>query len=277
MFCESFANIKSKELQVKGKKLLISLVVVPVAIVAFIVVLIAVFAVDDVTVRYHDFDGREIVATQGEGVAPKDILKLIKGKSTVLLSKTNLLEQLNKEHSDWHAFAVVKNFPNDIEVHFVKRTVIAKVNVNGLDVYVDSFGYVTELTSDNCVDISSAFPEGVEAQSSQPGSPLTFKDAKNDVRFKCVLDAIMATWRCKVEVEYIPQVLGNENVFEFVHDDMIIHMPKGSTIRVIAPETKLSDRLIEAYSVYYNKSENLQNGAEIVVHKSGKITTKGNK
>ena len=196
----------------KSKKLLISLAVVAFVIV-FIVVMIAVFAVDSVEVQYHDFNGdRVVVPSQGDGIVPDQILSLVKGKSTVFLSKANLIEEINKTYKEWHAFAVVKRFPNSVEVHFVKRTAIAKVNVGGKDKYIDSFGYVVAQPTDGttCIDISSAFDNNTisDAMTYDEGERLTFVDgSKNAIRLKAVLDAILSTWRCMVEIDDIDQIL----------------------------------------------------------------------
>lgn len=258
----------------KSKKLLISLAVVA-FIIVLIVVMVAVFAVKSVEVRYHDFSGREIVAVEGEGVVPDDILAMIKGNSTVFLSKTKLIDKINETHGEWHAFAVVKNFPNNVEVHFVKRTIIAKISIDGKNVYVDSFGYVVDTPSeDNCIDISSAFDLWDTAEQ-QVGKPLKFVQEQNNVRLKYILEAILAVWRCNIEVQNIPQILGDRNVFT-VDDGNLYISPKGGTggtIKVIAPETNLSNRLIKGYGVYYNGAQSWDDHDVITIHQNGSITS----
>ena len=261
----------------KSKKLLISLAVVAFVIV-LIVVMIAVFSVKSVEVRYHDFSGREIVAVEGEGVVPDEILAMIKGNSTVFLSKTNLIDRINETHSEWHAFAVVKNFPSTVEVHFVRRTVIAKISIDGKDVYVDSFGYVVATPEqDACIDISSAFVSPVPStKTCEEGKPLEFVHEQYNARLNYVLEAILAVWRCKVEVENIPLVLGQDNVFTFDGDGNMFISPKGGTggtIKVISPETNLSNRLIKGYGVYYNGAQSWDDHDVITVHKNGSITS----
>ena len=160
----------------KSKKLLISLAVVAFVIVV-IVVMIAVFAVKSVEVRYHDFSGGEIVATEGNGVVPDDILAMIKGKSTVFLSKTDLIDRINAKNGEWHAFAVVKNFPNSVEVHLVKRTIIAKMDTGVETVYIDSFGYRVAAPTQseyNYIDLSSAF-ESTDMSRCKVGEPIVFE------------------------------------------------------------------------------------------------------
>ena len=256
----------------KSKKLLISLAAVALVIV-FIVVMIAVFAVKTVEPQYHDFAGNPIAApTDGTGIIPDDVLSLIKGKSTVFLSETDLISKINQTYGNWHAFAVVKKFPNIVVVHFAERTTIAKINIGGHEYFIDSFGYVVNESADTCVDITSAF-DSFDTQQCAENFPLIFHDEENNIRLKCVLDAILAVWRCKVEVSNIPQILGEQNVFKFDDGNMIIKMPKGVEIRVIAPESNLSDRLIQAYSVYYNNTQNLRDGDVIIVHKNGSITS----
>ncbi|MCH5151076.1 MAG: hypothetical protein J1F65_00220 [Clostridiales bacterium] len=261
----------------KSKKLLISLAVVAFVIV-LIVVMIAVFSVKSVEVRYHDFSGREIVAVEGEGIVPDDILAMIKGNSTVFLSKTNLLNKINEAHGDWHAFAVVKNFPSMVEVHFVRRTVIAKMSIDGKDVYIDSFGYVVATPDQNdCVDITSAFVSPVpNTRTCEAGKPLEFVHEQYNAQLKYVLEAILTVWRCNVEVKNISLVLGDSDVFRVDSEGNLLISPKkgtGGTIKVISPETNLSNRLIKGYSVYYNGVQRWVYGDVITVHKNGSITS----
>lgn len=259
----------------KSKKLLISLAVVAVVVV-IVVVLSAVFTVQDVEVVYHKFDGSEDAAPT-DGVARDEITAKYKGKSIVLLSKTDLLETVNGMYPQWHAFAVVKNFPNIVTVHFIKRTTVVKFsNSKGQTVYLDSFGYVTEApTEGSVIDITSAFNSKDEA-SNAADSPFRFESEESNARLNYILETILATWQCYVEIPDLPQVLGEENVFTFDGDgSMIIHMRSGGSIVVKSPATNLTKRIIAAYGVYYNNGVNLQ-GVEITVHENGRITTPSN-
>ena len=123
----------------KSKKLLV-LIAILAAVVVVIVVFASVFSVKDVVVVYHNFDG-SLAPTPEEGaISDDEMAELAMGKGIVFLSKNKLLSQANGSFKDWHAFAVVKNFPNVVEVHVVKRTAMLKIDIAGEEVYIDSFG-----------------------------------------------------------------------------------------------------------------------------------------
>ena len=258
----------------KSKKLLVLIASIA-AVIVVIVVLAAVFAVSQVELVYHDFDGKQITAPDENGIDSNEIAKLAKGKSTVFLSKIKLLDQINTIYTDWHAFAVVKNFPNNVEIHLVKRTAILKIDVNGKEVYLDSFGYVTNPPdSGRYVDATSAF-KGTDAKTLQVGAKFEFSVEENNSRLNFVLEALIATWQCKVDIPNLPAILAEQNVFNFDEDGNLLITPSsGGTIKILAPEKKLSERLIKAYGVYYNEYSDLQNGDwTITVHGDGRITT----
>ena len=261
----------------KSKKLLVLIASIA-AVVVFIVILAAVFAVGEVNLVYHGFDGGQIGSPEEGGIASDSILKLAKGKSTIFLSKNKLLSQINTNYTDWHAFAVVKNFPNKVEIHLVKRTAILKIDVNGQEVYIDSFGYVTNKPEDGgrYIDVTSAFNgKSTDAKVMQPGQQFEFSVAENNARLKCVLEALVATWRCMVEIPDLPAILAEQNAFSFADDGaMLITPSSGGTIKVLAPETNLTERLIKSYGVYYNEYSNIQSSDwTITVHEGGNITT----
>lgn len=261
------------EVQVKSKKLII-LISVAVVIVAMIVILASVFAVRAVSPIYHNFDGSQTVPEDGAPTAD-DVLKFSKGKSIFFMSKDKLLADLNENFDEWHAFAVVKNFPNNINVHFVKREAVVKVDVGGNVVYVDSFGYVVSQPSeDNCVDISSVL-EYRDASVNEKGKKLQFAAPESNARFDIVLEAIITCWRCSVDLQDIPVVFGGENVFSFDQDgNFIVHTSANAQIKIVAPSTDLTNRLLKAYSVYYNEKLDLQQaGVVITVEKNGNIIT----
>lgn len=264
----------------KSKKLLISIAVLAVVIV-IIVVLSAVFSIRRVTILYHGEDGSVIAApTDGSGIASDDILKISEGKSIVFLSKDKLLSQINTDpdNSEWHAFAVIKNFPNMVEVHLARRSAIAKIDVGGSSVYVDFFGCVAAAPdSGTVIDISSAF-RGTETDTLQVGTKFAFRSAENNERLGYVLEAIKAIWRCKVEVGNIPEIIGKERVFTFDDDGNLYITPNsGGTIKILAPSSStmdLSSRVVKGLSVYYTDVDNMQNaGAVITVHQNGRIST----
>lgn len=260
------------KINLKSKKLIIAIAVL-VAVVAVIVILAAVFSVRQANPIVHDFSGKQIANPQ-DSPSADNILKLSSGKSIFFMSKDGLLSELNAQYPEWHAFAVVKNFPNCVDVHFVKRQAAVKIDL-GSTVYVDSFGYVVDPPVDStCVDITSVF-DVRDTTTNEKGKPLRFVDDKSNARLSLVLEAIVASWRCNVEMGDLPVVLGEENVFTFdENDNLIVHTRAGAQIKVVEPSTNLTERLLSAYSVYYNGKLNLQqSGIVITVEKNGNIVT----
>ena len=261
----------------KSKKLLILIASIA-AVVVVICILAAVFSIknaDSIQLVYHDFDGKTLAAPDEGGIAPDDVLKFVKGKSAVFLSKTKLLNQVNVAFTNWHAFAVVKNFPNTVEIHLVKCTAMLKIDVNGKEVYVDCFGYVMNAPENGrVIDATSAF-KGTDAQNMTVGEEFKFDVAENNVRLKYVLEALLATWQCNVDTDNLAALLGDVNVFSFDDDGaMLIKPASGGTIRVLSPQTNLTQRLINAYGVYYNEYADLQDDSWVItVREDGTITT----
>ena len=267
----------------KSKKLLVLIAIVAVVIV-IVVVLSAVFSVksaDNVRLVYHSFDGNQMPAPDNGAIGADGVLKLVKGKSLVFLSKTKLLEQINTTYTDWHAYAVVKNFPNIVEIHVVRCTAMLKIYVNGKEVYIDCFGYVMNPPQNGrVIDATSAF-KGTDVKVARVGEKLDFSVDENDVRLGYVLEALLATWQCKVEPSNLAALLGDNNVFSFDEgNNLIIKPASGGTIKILSPasnlspETTLTKRLINAYGVYYNEYADLQSDEWIItVHEDGTITT----
>lgn len=261
----------------KSKKLLVLIAIVAVVIV-LIVVLSAVFSVksaDNIRLVYHSFDGKQILAPEDGAIDSDSLLKLVKGKSLVFMSKTKLLEQVNTTFTDWHAFAVVKNFPNIVEIHVVKCTAMLKIDVNGKEVYIDCFGYVMKAPQNGrVIDATSAF-KGTDVTSMNLGQEIKFSVEANNTRLGYVLEALLATWQCNVETADLAALLGDNNVFSFDDDNNLIITPaSGGTIKVLHPETNLTKRLIDAYGVYYNEYADLQSDDWVItVHEDGRITT----
>lgn len=257
----------------KSKKLII-LIAVLVAVIAIIVILATVFSVRKVSLVFHDFNGSPTSSSEGAPTAD-EVLKISGGKSIFFMSKDKLLEELNAKFPAWHAFAVVKFFPNIIDVHFVERQAAIKIDISGNIVYVDTFGYVVDKPAEgDCVDVSSVF-EHHDVTVSELGRPLQFVDSSNNERLKIVLEDIIASWRCNVELGDIPEILGKENVFKFDGDgNLIIHTRAGAQIKIVEPSANLTNRMLAAYSVYYNDKLNLQqSGVVITVEKNGNIIT----
>lgn len=263
-------------INLKSKKLII-LISVLVAVIAVAVILAVVFSVQNVSVVIHDFNSGNPMPNPSDAPSANDVLNISKGKSIVFLSKDALIDELNERLPEWHAFAVVKNFPNIIDVHFVRRQAAVKIDIGGNFVYVDSFGYVVEQpTEGDCVSISSALSHPSDVSVNKLGEPLRFTVDEDNERLKTVLEAITACWRCKIDYDDIPVVFGEENVFTFdEYGNFIIHTRAEAQIKVIEPSTDLTKRLLKAYSVYYTEKSNLQqSGVVITVEKNGNIITK---
>lgn len=264
----------------KNKKLLVSLAIVA-ALVVFVVIMVAVFSVKGGYFVYHKFDGGLTMAPDG-GVPAEVIEKVAKGKSTIFMSKTKLLAEINSklktDYPDWRAFAVVKNFPNVLEIHLVKRTAIAKFQLGetGEYIYIDSFGcQVYEIPQYECVDISSAFKATDKATEQPADGTFRFESAESNMRLTYVLQAIMATWQCNIEIEEMNVVLDANKPFEFdSKGSLLIHPSQGGTIELQSPDTDLAKRVHKAYGVYYNSSVDLQSDEWVItVYKNGRIKT----
>ena len=267
----------------KNKKLLVLLAIVAVVVV-IIVVMASVFSVRHVYLSYHMFNGDLTTAPDG-GVPTEVIESIARGKSAIFLSKANFLAQVNaklqasSDYSQWHAFAVVRNFPNKLEVHLVKRTAIAKFSLSTTaeTIYIDSFGCrVTEIPEDGqCIDITSAFNATDPAAEQPADGTFKFVSAESNTRLKYVLEAILATWQCYVEIDEMDDVLRPTNAFTFdEHGCLLVRPSQGGTIELQSPETDLSVRLQKAYGVYFNSSVNLQSDKWVItVYKNGRIKT----
>ncbi len=260
-------------INLKSRKLII-LIAVLVAVIAVIVIFATVFSVRQVSPVFHSFDG-SLTLPSDDAPTSDAILKLSGGKSMFFMSKDWLLKELNAKFPQWHAFAVVKNFPNIIDVHFVKRQAAVKIDIGGNMVYIDSFGYVVEQPAEgNCIDISSVF-DVRDTTVNELGKPLQFVEQKSNQHLSIVLEAIIASWRCNIELGDLPVVLGEENVFTFdEYNNFIVHTRAEAQIKVVEPSQDLTKRLLAAYSVYYNDKLNLQQkGIVITVEKNGNIIT----
>lgn len=266
----------AKENNVRSKKLLTLIIVVAVLIV-IVVVLSSVFAVRQALPVYHNFEGGQVGSVEGAPTSD-DILKLAKGSSILFLSKDKLVQELNSANTEWHAIGVVKDFPNIVEVHFVRRIAVVKVDIGGGDVYLDSFGFVVDAPTDGSkpLDITSALELPSVAKQNVKGQKFQFASETNNKRLECVLESIMALWQCKCEIVNIPTILGKSNVFTFGDDGaMTITTRVGAKIIVMSPESEdLTDNLINAFSVYCDGTRNLATyGTQITVWPDGKVTT----
>lgn len=258
----------------KNKKLLLILIAVVAVIIVVVVVMASVFSVKQIDIKYHSLDGGEIIPS--ETIDKNEALDLIRGKSIVFLSKNKTLEQFNAKYTSWHAFAVVKNFPNAVDIHVVELAPVAKLDVNNVSVYVDMFGYVMEVSEGaKCIDITSAFSMR-EVKTVEAGHKLEFNDSENNARFEQVLQAISATWQCFVDYQDIPSILGSRDVFTYEENALVLNTIHGAKIKVQAPQTKLTEKLIQSFSVYYNSKYDLQKAGVIInVSEDGKISSNG--
>ena len=262
----------------KSKRLLILLSIVAL-VVAVIVVFSAVFAIrdDSVNIVVHNFQGEEI-ANSTTTPTKQQVLEYVKGSNIIFLNKQQLLNKLNSDSrlSAWHAFAVVK-FPDAIDVHFVERVAFAKMDIGGDAVYIDFVGYVMEDPAEDngqYLDITSAFDFTSATVQKEVGKPLGFTaNAKNTQRLACVLDTLKQLWACYVEVDNFAQILGNQDVFTFdSNENMHIKTKVGAEIIIEEPWNNTAQKAYNAFSVYYNNSDNLQqDGVVIVVRKDGRI------
>lgn len=264
----------------KSKKLLILLSIMAL-VITVIVVFSAVFTIreNNVNVVLHNFQGEEI-ANSSNAPTKQQVLQYAKGENIIFLSKQNLLTKLNDddELSAWHAFAVVK-FPDAIDVHFVERVAFAKMDIGGDMVYVDFVGYVmqdpdSEQDKGQYLDITSAFDFTSATVQKEVGKPLTFTaNTQNTRRLACILDTLKQLWACYVEVDNFAQILGTQDVFTFDEaENMHIKTKVGAEIIIEEPWSNTSQKAYNAFSVYYNEKENLQqDGAIIVVRKDGRI------
>lgn len=260
----------------KSKKMLTMLIVVAVLIV-IVIVFASVFSLKKSTVICHSFDGGKVTGVSGAPVE-SDIVQLYKGKSILFLSKDKVTEELNDKYPDWHVIGIVKNFPNNLEVHFVKRVAVMKVDVSGQGVYyLDNYGYVVDApqNGEEPIDISSALETPVAATVCENGKKLQFASEINNTRLDIILETVMALWQCKCDIENIPNLLGEENVFAFDKSGTLtVTMSTGAKIHFMEPSTILTRKFIDAFSVYCNNYDidaQLPN-VEITVWPNGKVT-----
>lgn len=259
----------------KGKKL-ITLIAIVILVVAVISVLASVFSVKSVLIITHDITGKQVDDYDETTPTGSYVLNFAEGKGIIFLSKDKLLGEINSDITSWHAFCVVKNFPNQLEVHVVRRTPVAKFNAGPSTVYVDCFGYVCNAPEqDNCVDITSAFEHVNLVTTNEVGKTFEFAEQTNNERLSYVLVTLRALWRCYVEYEDMDVVLGRSNVFTFnSNGDLVIKTTSGAIINILDPDTDLENRVIKVFSVYYTEKTDLQKqGIVIKVLKNGRITT----
>lgn len=265
----------------ENNKLLVLIVVVAIVAVSA-VCLSSIFSINDARIVYYNFDSTETSYVEGSNMPTEnDVLQFCKGKNIVTLSKGELMQSVNTnpQNSGWRAIGVVKYFPNLVEVHVVKTVVVAKVEIAGVDVYLDSFGYVcqpqdAEFTP---VDITSVFGTRDVLQN-QVGKPLIFASDANNKALDYTLQSFSALWQCKLEMEEIPSVIGQGNVFSMdSYGNFVVSTRVGAKIVVQQPDQEFQSRLIKALSVYFNETLDMQkDGVVITVLGDGTIITPKN-
>ena len=254
----------------KTKKLL-TFIIVTVLVVVLAIILGAVFTVNSGDLVFHSEDG-SVIATPPSAPASNQVLEEFFGKNIMFLSKQEVLDSINRTFTDYHAVAVVKNFPNTITVHLVDRVAVYKVG----DLYVDSFGYIMQEPQNQVIDITNQFTNVGDVVSRTVGTKLQFNNNQsNNVRLELMLQAVDAVWQLKYSYQDIPQLISGF-AFEETESEqtMTIITKTGAKIIVYSPSVELVARLHSAFSVYVNNSTDVSKPEyEIHVSPNGKITT----
>lgn len=259
----------------KNKKLLIIIAVV-VGVIALVVILAACFSVHSVNVVFFNADGSKYIIPSADSGAPSsdDVMKVVGGKSVFGINKQNLMTELNTRFHGYIAVAVRISFPDKLTVAFVPSEICAKLSsVTKEVIYLDSMGNIVEHKDGaNAVDISSAFRTQTIADITV-GKPLVFANEIDNVHLKQVLTAVNAMWRCYLDYDDIPAILGESNVFGYKDGDLTITIKNTATIILKSPEKgDLGERVIRGLSVYFKSDDNMQNsGTVIIVSPDGSV------
>ena len=254
----------------KSKKLLTFIIIAVLAIVVAII-LGAVFTVKSGDLVFHSEDGK-VIATPADAPASNTVLQPFHGKNIVFLPKQEVLDEINRTYPQYHAIAVVKSFPNRLTVHLVDRVAVYKIG----NLYVDSFGYIVQEPTHQVIDVSQAFPNAFDVESTAVGTKLKFNNnKKNDDRFALMLQAVNAVWQLKYSYQDIPMLIANFTFEETESEPtMTIVTRTGVKIVVYSPTVDLTSRLHLAFSVYYNEiSDVTKEGSVIYVPLKGNITS----
>jgi cell division septal protein FtsQ len=252
-------------------KKLLTLILVILAIVVCIVIFATVFTLRNVDLVYHNTNG-DMIALPSDSMTGNDVLDLVGRRNIIFLSKSDAVDKLNTRYPKYHAIAIIKSFPSTITVHLVERSAVYFLDVNG-GIYIDSFGYVVESTTSEVVRLNvEVFPSGV-AGTQTVGAKLKLNSTADSPRLDALLNTISAIWQVNYAYSDIPKILHR---IEFSAEPLklVITTSAGATINVDAPEKNLSERLINALSVYFNSELDLQkSGVVINVSESGTIFT----
>lgn len=254
-------------------KKIITLISIVAVVVVLVVVLVTVFSVAHVTVAFYDYEGKAI-AIPDDTAAPnnQDILDKFGGKGIVLLSKQDIVEYVNNNYPQYHALDVVKEFPNSITVHVVRREEVYVIASGSTNIYIDSFGYVLQDRINDTrplFDISDVFISNIV--SSTAGNKLTFATQSDNDRLSMIIEAVNTIWMLQYNYEDIPALI-DSIVFSVDNSTMTLTTPTNTKIVVEQPNTDMPARLIKAISVYGENKINLV-GKTITVPLKGNITT----
>lgn len=254
----------------KSKKLL-TFIIIAVLVIVVAIILGAVFTVKSGDLVFHSEAGN-VIATPVDAPSSDDVLQPFYGKNIIFLPKQDVLDEINRTYTKYHAIAVVKSFPNKVTVHLVDRVAVYKVG----NLYVDSFGYIVQEPANQVIDVSAAFFNVNDVVSTQIGTKLKFNNnQKNDARFDLMLQAVNAVWQLNYSYEDVPKLISNFYFEETESEQtMTVETRTGVKIVVYAPSVDLTTRLHLAFSVYYNEiSDVTKYGSVIYVPQKGNITT----
>lgn len=257
----------------RNKKLLIILAICAVVIV-LLVLFLTVFNIRSVDFVYYGNDGTPIT-TPTDAPTGDEVAALYKGKNIFVLSNETILNQFNQLYPEFHALGVVRSFPSRITLHIVRRVAALSIRDGSETIYLDAFGYVmSDQPEYETVDITSAFVSTIgEATSKEPGKKLQFSSASDNLRLDIVLETVSAIWQLKYDYSDVGQVIQRITFNEYM-TRMEIETEAGAFIWVEKPEQNLTSRLINAFSVYFNDSKDLQKpGVVINVSSQGNIST----
>lgn len=260
----------------RNKKLLIILAICAVVIV-LLVLFLTVFNIRTVNFVYYGNDGTPI-ATPSDAPTGEQVSQLYRGKNIFTLSNATILNEFNNLYTDFHALGVVRTFPSSITLHIVRRVAALSITYGSQTIYLDAFGYVmAEQPEYETVDITSAFVSTLANANYTVGQKLQFNLQSDNERLDIVLETVSAVWQIQYDYSDIGQVIQRITFNEYM-TRMEIETEAGAFIWVEKPSENLSPRLINAFSVYFNDSVDLQKpGVIINVSSQGNISTQVNK
>lgn len=256
----------------KNKKLLITLAIV-VAVAVVLILLFTLFNISTVNFVYYSSDNKAI-ATPADAPTTQELLSVYRGKSILLTSSNTLANLFNTNFTDFHAFEIIRSFPNSITIHIVRRTAAISITYGSQTVYLDVYGYVVPNAPEyETLDVTEAFITSLSSATFEAGKKLQFESQTDNNRLSMVLQTVNAIWMLKYGYSDVASILSGIT-FNEVANQMLLQTSAGATIKVEQPDQNLYQRLIDAFSVYFNESLDLQKpGVVITVTSQGKIIT----